>query len=114
MRWSGGHADSRAVQPGYLFAALPGAKMDGRSSIGEAVKRGAAAVLAPPGTDLGDERADPKGGVIRLITDSNPLAFASTAIVSRAWRSNTPAHSTDIGTDTSRSGAALLKRGPFR
>jgi UDP-N-acetylmuramoyl-L-alanyl-D-glutamate--2,6-diaminopimelate ligase len=65
-------ADSRAVQPGYLFAALPGTKMDGRSYIGEAVKRGAAAVLAPPGTDLGEERADPKGGVIRLITDSNP------------------------------------------
>ena len=41
-------ADSRAVQPGFLFAALPGWKMDGRSYIGEAVKRGASAVLAPP------------------------------------------------------------------
>ncbi|MGE3333204.1 MAG: UDP-N-acetylmuramoyl-L-alanyl-D-glutamate--2,6-diaminopimelate ligase [Rhodospirillaceae bacterium] len=65
-------ADSRAVQPGYLFAALPGTKMDGRSYIGEAVKRGASAVLAPPGTDLGAERADSTGSVIRLITDSNP------------------------------------------
>lgn len=65
-------ADSRAVQPGYLFAALPGTKMDGRNYIGEAVKRGAAAVLAPPGTELGAERADPQGNVIRLITDSNP------------------------------------------
>ncbi|MCA0202424.1 MAG: UDP-N-acetylmuramoyl-L-alanyl-D-glutamate--2,6-diaminopimelate ligase [Proteobacteria bacterium] len=65
-------ADSRAVQPGYLFAALPGTKMDGRSYIGEAVKRGASAVLAPPGTDLGAERADSTGNVIRLITDSNP------------------------------------------
>src|SRR5688500_5249856 len=65
-------ADSRAVQPGYLFAALPGTKMDGRSYIGDAVKRGACAVLAPPGTDLGDQRADDRGHVVRLITDSNP------------------------------------------
>ncbi|MGE4061875.1 MAG: UDP-N-acetylmuramoyl-L-alanyl-D-glutamate--2,6-diaminopimelate ligase [Rhodospirillaceae bacterium] len=65
-------ADSRAVKPGYLFAALPGLKDDGRSYIADAVERGACAVLAPPGTDLGAERADARGNVIRLITDSNP------------------------------------------
>ena len=43
-------ADSRAVRPGYLFAALPGVKADGRQFIGEAVARGAIAVLAPEGT----------------------------------------------------------------
>ncbi len=43
-------ADSRAVQPGYLFVALPGAKADGRRFIAEAVARGAVAVLAPEGT----------------------------------------------------------------
>jgi UDP-N-acetylmuramoyl-L-alanyl-D-glutamate--2,6-diaminopimelate ligase len=43
-------ADSRAVRPGYVFAALPGAKADGRTFIGEAVARGAVAVLAPEGT----------------------------------------------------------------
>jgi UDP-N-acetylmuramoyl-L-alanyl-D-glutamate--2,6-diaminopimelate ligase len=43
-------ADSRAIQPGYLFAALPGAKADGRAFIADAVARGAAAVLAPVGT----------------------------------------------------------------
>lgn len=48
-------ADSRAVQPGYIFAALPGAKADGRGFIADAVTRGAVAVLAdettiwPPG-----------------------------------------------------------------
>ena len=42
--------DSRAVRPGFLFAALPGAKMDGRNFIPEAVRRGAAAILAPIGT----------------------------------------------------------------
>lgn len=43
-------ADSRAVRPGFVFAALPGARADGRAFIGEAVAAGAAAVLAPTGT----------------------------------------------------------------
>jgi UDP-N-acetylmuramoyl-L-alanyl-D-glutamate--2,6-diaminopimelate ligase len=43
-------ADSRRVAPGFVFAALPGAHADGRQFIAEAVARGAAAVLAPPGT----------------------------------------------------------------
>jgi UDP-N-acetylmuramoyl-L-alanyl-D-glutamate--2,6-diaminopimelate ligase len=40
-------ADSRKVKPGYLFAALPGSKIDGRSFIPIALQAGAAAVLAP-------------------------------------------------------------------
>jgi UDP-N-acetylmuramoyl-L-alanyl-D-glutamate--2,6-diaminopimelate ligase len=43
-------ADSRQVVPGDLFAALPGAKVDGRRYIADAVARGAVAVLAPAGT----------------------------------------------------------------
>jgi len=43
-------ADSRKVAPGYLFAALPGASADGRAFIADAVRAGAAAVLAPLGT----------------------------------------------------------------
>jgi UDP-N-acetylmuramoyl-L-alanyl-D-glutamate--2,6-diaminopimelate ligase len=43
-------ADSRAAGPGFLFAALPGARADGRGFIAEAVAQGAAAVLAPDGT----------------------------------------------------------------
>jgi UDP-N-acetylmuramoyl-L-alanyl-D-glutamate--2,6-diaminopimelate ligase len=43
-------ADSRAVQPGYLFAALPGVASDGRRFIADAVARGAVAVLAPEDT----------------------------------------------------------------
>jgi UDP-N-acetylmuramoyl-L-alanyl-D-glutamate--2,6-diaminopimelate ligase len=43
-------ADSRAVVPGDLFAALPGLRADGRTFIADAVKRGAVAVLAPQGT----------------------------------------------------------------
>jgi UDP-N-acetylmuramoyl-L-alanyl-D-glutamate--2,6-diaminopimelate ligase len=40
-------ADSRKVRPGFLFAALPGSKIDGRSFIPTALQAGAAAVLAP-------------------------------------------------------------------
>ncbi len=43
-------ADSRCVAPGYLFAALPGSRVDGRAFIADAVSRGAVAVLAPEGT----------------------------------------------------------------
>ncbi len=39
-------ADSRKVRPGFLFAALPGAKVDGREFAPRAVQAGAAAVLA--------------------------------------------------------------------
>lgn len=43
-------ADSRQVEPGVVFAALPGTRLDGRAYIGNAVQRGAAAILAPTGT----------------------------------------------------------------
>ena len=43
-------ADSRAVRQGMVFAALPGARVDGRAFIADAVARGAAAILAPEGT----------------------------------------------------------------
>jgi UDP-N-acetylmuramoyl-L-alanyl-D-glutamate--2,6-diaminopimelate ligase len=40
-------ADSRKVRPGFLFAALPGSQVDGRSFIPGASAAGAAAILAP-------------------------------------------------------------------
>ena len=42
-------ADSRAVRPGALFAALPGTRSDGRVFAPAAIRAGAAAVLAPIG-----------------------------------------------------------------
>lgn len=44
-------ADSRAVRAGMLFVALAGTKVDGRRFIPMAVSQGAAAVLAPTGTE---------------------------------------------------------------
>lgn len=43
-------SDSRLVRPGYLFAALPGTKADGRRFVAQALAAGAVAVLAPEGT----------------------------------------------------------------
>ena len=57
-------ANSRAVQRGYLFAALPGTKLDGKQFIGDAVTRGAAALLL-----------DDASGVVAavpIVTDANP------------------------------------------
>lgn len=46
---SGLTADSRAVKPGYLFAALPGTRDDGAKFIHDALNRGAVAVLTHAG-----------------------------------------------------------------
>jgi UDP-N-acetylmuramoyl-L-alanyl-D-glutamate--2,6-diaminopimelate ligase len=42
-------ADSRKVEPGYLFAALAGSRTDGSRFLAEAVARGAVAILMPQG-----------------------------------------------------------------
>ena len=60
-------ADSRKVGPGFLFAALPGSREDGRSYIDHAVDNGAVAVLAPTGTTLKDHEPP-----VLLVTDDNP------------------------------------------
>ncbi|MEM9733555.1 MAG: UDP-N-acetylmuramoyl-L-alanyl-D-glutamate--2,6-diaminopimelate ligase [Pseudomonadota bacterium] len=45
--------DSRAVEPGMLFAALPGEKVDGAAFVASAVEAGASAVLAKTGAVTG-------------------------------------------------------------
>ena len=63
--------DSRKVKPGYLFAALPGAKVDGTAFIAQALAQGAVAILAAPGTTL------PADASAILLTAPNPrLQFA--------------------------------------
>src|SRR3954464_3693996 len=56
-------ADSRKAGPGYLFAALPGSKVDGREFAAKAEAQGAAAVLA--GRDI-------DGLHIPLVTANDP------------------------------------------
>ncbi|CAA9526131.1 MAG: UDP-N-acetylmuramoylalanyl-D-glutamate--L-ornithine ligase [uncultured Thermomicrobiales bacterium] len=64
--------DSRAVEPGFLFAALVGGDADGHDYAAEAVSRGAAAVLA--------ERPLPIPAPVLIVPDSRaalaPLAAA--------------------------------------
>ena len=59
-------ADSRQVRPGYLFAALPGNKVDGGDYINDALMHGASAILARTGTKL------PAGAKATLIESDNP------------------------------------------
>ncbi len=59
--------DSRKIKPGYLFGALPGFQVDGRNFIGQAVERGAVAVLAGTGTELEDSHK-----AVALATSDNP------------------------------------------
>jgi UDP-N-acetylmuramoyl-L-alanyl-D-glutamate--2,6-diaminopimelate ligase len=46
-------ADSREARPGWLFAALPGAKADGARFIADAIGKGATAILARSGAAVG-------------------------------------------------------------
>lgn len=65
-------ADSRQVRAGYLFAALPGTRADGRRYIDEALNRGAAAILAPKGTSIADITVGRAQTPLALIADDNP------------------------------------------
>jgi UDP-N-acetylmuramoyl-tripeptide--D-alanyl-D-alanine ligase len=75
----GAAVDSRLVRPGELFVALPGERTDGHAHLGEAIKRGAAALFVTrPVTEperLGDVT------VIR-VTD----AIAALGAVAAGWR----------------------------
>lgn len=57
--------DSRKVEAGFLFAALPGTKVDGRDYIKAALEKGARGILVPAGTAVEDARAI-------VIEDGNP------------------------------------------
>lgn len=63
---SGLTADSRRVQPGWLFAALPGSVTDGRAYIDQAIEGGASAILSLPDAE---GRVD---GRVPLIADPDP------------------------------------------
>ncbi len=58
-------ADSRAVRPGDLFAALPGSRTDGRRFVADALARGAVALLGDPTlADWADR--------VAVVVDANP------------------------------------------
>ena len=58
-------ADSRHVQPGYLFAALSGVETDGRAFVSQAVENGAAAILTDKSQGLAADR-------VPVVMSANP------------------------------------------
>ena len=75
--------DSRAVAPGHVFVAVPGAESDGHDFAESAVAKGAAAVIA--------ERALPRLGVPQILVGSSRSALALAA----AWFNGFPSY--DLG-----------------
>lgn len=65
-------ADSRAVHPGWLFAAVAGHRADGADFIADALKRGAACILAAPSVTLPTVPSPDGGAPAPLLTDPNP------------------------------------------
>lgn len=69
--------DSRAIVPGCLFVCVPGARLDGHHFAAEAVRKGAAAILADrPLAGL------PEGTPVLLVRDT----VAALGRLARAWR----------------------------
>jgi UDP-N-acetylmuramoyl-L-alanyl-D-glutamate--2,6-diaminopimelate ligase len=68
-------ADSRAVRPGFVFAALPGSSVDGARFIPQAIASGAAAIIAGP-------QAEASG--VPLVTSEDPRRLYA-RMAARFW-----------------------------
>ena len=76
-------ADSREVEPGFVFAALAGANTDGAHYIANALKAGASAVLTKPGVTL---PADANAIQIESEAPRRALALAAARFYARQPR----------------------------
>ena len=65
-------SDSRTVEPGFLFAALPGARLAGSRFITDAVAKGAAAVLVSPQDVPAAPLLGSSGRPVPVIVDAHP------------------------------------------
>ncbi len=79
--------DSRRVEPGFLFAALPGSQADGRAYIEDAIRKGASAIMVP--AEQGPDRQTYPAGVA-VIRDDNPRHRY--ARMAAAFHATQPAH----------------------
>ncbi len=79
-RIRGGAVDSRAVEPGNLFVALPGERTDGHAFVGAALAAGAAAALVARPPDASD--LEGRDATVVLVAD--PLRALQA--VASAWR----------------------------
>ncbi len=69
-------ADSRAVQPGFAFVAVPGTEKDGRAFIGDALAKGAVALILPEGSDCSSV---PPDIAVAFVPDMRPALSALAA-----------------------------------
>ncbi len=83
---TGVHHDSRRVQQGDLFVVRRGERYDGTAFVGDAVKRGAVALLADRAATI----ADAKVPVLRVDDVPTALAYAAAAVYGH------PAFSLDV------------------
>jgi UDP-N-acetylmuramoyl-tripeptide--D-alanyl-D-alanine ligase len=74
--------DSRTVEPGDLFVALPGERVDGGRYVVDALRAGAWGVLAAP--PWGDDAAEKVPGGGAVLTTERPVA--ALGALARAWR----------------------------
>lgn len=93
-------ADSRRVKPGFLFAALPGSKVDGRGFIPGAIAAGAAAVLAP----------DDVGGLSVPVVHAADLRRAYALAAARFWGAQPPVCVAVTGTNGKTSVATFCRQ----
>ncbi|MBT9470030.1 MAG: UDP-N-acetylmuramoyl-L-alanyl-D-glutamate--2,6-diaminopimelate ligase [Pseudomonadota bacterium] len=93
-------ADSRKVKPGFLFAALPGSKVDGREFATKAVAGGAVAVISA--VDL------PDLGVPVIVTPDPRRAYALAA--KAFWQAQPPVVVAVTGTNGKTSVAAFCRQ----
>jgi UDP-N-acetylmuramoyl-L-alanyl-D-glutamate--2,6-diaminopimelate ligase len=68
--------DSRKVQPGGLFVAIKGTHVDGHAYIGQAIERGAVAVVVEEASGLTNELAVPVATVPKSLPALAPIAAA--------------------------------------
>jgi UDP-N-acetylmuramoyl-L-alanyl-D-glutamate--2,6-diaminopimelate ligase len=93
-------ADSRKVKPGFLFAALPGSKVNGREFAGRAVTAGAAAILSA------EDMAGMGVPVVRVDDPRRAYALAAAAF----WQVQPPVVVAVTGTNGKTSVAAFCRQ----
>lgn len=94
-------ADSREIKKGYLFAALPGTRFDGRNFMDAAVMNGATHILAPKGTQFPDN-------VVGIESDAPRRDFAK---IAAAFYGAQPGHIVAItGTNGKTSTAEFVRQ----
>jgi len=116
-------ADSRAVRPGYIFAALPGGKVSGVDFIPEAARRGAAGMIAPVGTSVEMNLPVIEDPLPRKLFAQMAAAFYGTqpeivvAVTGTSGKSSTVSFARQLWTSLGQSAASLgtlgIESGPI-